>query len=664
MIGPVGSWSGGGPPGRSNEKRLLVTMSGHDGDLDEDTLVPVVDGRAPEAEPAPAPTPDTSEPPDTSAPFDVGSFDFASLPVAPFDAPPSDVPPPDTGEPPAAGQTDVPRRWPRVLGITLAAVVVLGGAYVAGSWALAGQVPRGTTVAGIRIGGQDTRTATASLTSGLARLVREPVPLVAGKVSTTIVPADAGLAVDVDATVRAATSFDLSPVQLWYHLFGRGALPPVTAVDTTKFSAAMATVAAALATEPVDGQVVFTDNAAHATAAVDGVAVDSGRAATAVRTTWLTAHRPLTVPTRAVRPAITQKEADRALAAVAVPLARAPIAVAVAGQTVELPVAVVTAHASFVAQHSALVLALDGPGLVAEVVKRTTGVFTPPADATFAFVNAAPVIVPGKAGTTIDPAALVTAVTAAAVAADRTARVQLVATDPAQSAAKLQGLGITQIIAQFATPLIPEPLRTKNLTIGASKVNGTLVLPGETFSLTKALGPVTLAAGFIDAGVIVDGQHVQGVGGGLSQLSTTTFNAAYFAGFGDVEHTPHSEWFTRYPEGREATIYIGSIDMKFKNTAPTGALVQAWLAGNQVHVAIWGTPYWTVQTSTSARSNVVAPTTVHSTDPTCTRQSAGNPGFTVTVTRRLLLSGALKETTSRTTRYQPQNAIICDAPTG
>jgi len=115
-----------------------------------------------------------------------------------------------------------------------------------------------------------------------------------------------------------------------------------------------------------------------------------------VRTTWLTARRPLRLATHAVRPAITQQEANRALTAVAVPLARAPIAVAIAGQSVELPVAVVTAHASFVAQRSSLVLALDGPGLVAEVVKRTTGLFTAPADAAFAFVNGAPVIVPAR----------------------------------------------------------------------------------------------------------------------------------------------------------------------------------------------------------------------------------------------------------------------------
>ena len=67
------------------------------------------------------------------------------------------------------------------------------------------------------------------------------------------------------------------------------------------------------------------------------------------------------------------------------------------------------------------------------------------------------------------------------------------------------------------------------------------------------------------------------LGGGLSQISTTTYNAAYFAGMDIVTHKPHSRWFSRYPEGREATIWSPDLDMKFKNSTPYGVLVQAWV---------------------------------------------------------------------------------------
>lgn len=554
------------------------------------------------------------------------------------------------------------RRWLRPLLTTLAIVVVLAGAYVGASWALADRVPRGATVAGVDIGGQDADAAIAQLESELSPLVGEPLPVVAGAQSTVIRPEDAGLALDAEATVDRLTGFDLQPGRLWGQVFGVAEAPAVTSVDDEALDAAVAELDSSLATAPVNGEVVFADGAPHGTPAVDGSELDTEGAADVLRTSWLTGSRPLELPTRVVEPDITQEETDRALSAVAQPLARAPIAVAVADQTVELPAEVVTSFASFTPQDSDLVLELDGPALVEEVVKRTTNLLTPSADARFEFVDGAPVVVPGAAGTTIDPAALVAAVAAAGTGDDRTARVELVPTDPVQSTEKLQALGITEVVSEFSTPLTNEPLRTENLRIGAAKITGVLVEPGDTFSLTESLGPVTAAAGFSEGNVIVNGEHVKGVGGGLSQLSTTVFNTAYFAGFEDVEHTPHSEWFARYPEGREATLYTGSIDLKWKNTSPYGALVQSWVADGRLYVRLWGTKYWTVESTTSGRSNVVAPTTVRSTSPTCAPQSAGNPGFTVTVTRKLFLGGELQDTSSRTTRYKPQNAVVCDAP--
>ncbi|QTE28819.1 VanW family protein [Pengzhenrongella sicca] len=607
-----------------------------------------------------APTPSPSAP--TSAPAERGPFSPVSRPADDEPAGRGGEPTPPAPSPLDEFEADEPRRrWPRVVLTIVGVAVVLGGAYVGASWALSDRVPRGTTVAGIEIGGQDAATATATLEDGLASLVAEPIPVVAGENSTTVAPADAGLAFDAEATVAALTGFDLQPLRLWHHIVGLGAAEPVTSVDAAALDAAVETVAAALVTEPVNGAIVFADGAAHATPAADGAAVDTAAAAAVLTGSWLTAARPLELPTEVLEADITQAETDRAMADVAEPLARAPIAVAVADQTVELPAAAVTALASFVPTASDLALQLDAPGLVAELVARTTNLFTPSADASFAFENGAPVIVPGVAGTTLDPATLAAAVAAAATADDRTARVELIPSDPAQSTAALEALGVKELVSEFSTPLTNEPLRTENLAVGASKITGTLVLPGATFSLTDALGPVTAAAGFNEAWVIVEGEHVKGIGGGLSQMSTTTFNAAYFAGFEDVEHTPHSEWFSRYPEGREATLYTGSIDMKFKNTSPYGALLQSWIEGGRLHVAIWGTKYWTVETSTSGRSGVVSPTTVYSESATCTSQSAGNPGFSVTVTRTLSLNGAVAETTSRTTRYKPQNAVVCGA---
>ncbi|HUX69208.1 MAG TPA: VanW family protein [Cellulomonadaceae bacterium] len=552
-----------------------------------------------------------------------------------------------------------PRRARRVVLVTLATVVVLAGAYVGACWAFADRVPRGTTVAGASIGGKTASDALAVLDATLASVAAEPIPVEVGAKSTTLDPATSGLRLDVQATVDSLTGFDLHPAALWKQIFGAGDAAPVSVVDPVMFSAAVSSLADAVATPPVDGTIVFVDGLPHATASVDGTTLDVAKATDVLRTRWLTAARPIVLPATSVDPAIGQAELDTAMTTLASPLVAAPVAVAVADQVAQLPVSVLTDAASFVPGRSGLELDLDGDMLVAAVVSRTTNLLTPAANASFAFVNDAPTVVPGTAGTTLDPIALADAVSAASRSTDRTARVALVVTQPAESTEALQKLGITEIVSEFATTLTAEPIRTKNLVRGSEKVNGSLVLPGETFSINSVLAPVTEAGGYFPGHQIENGFFTTGIGGGLSQMGTTVYNAAYFAGFEDVEHRPHSYYFSRYPEGREATVFQGQIDVRFRNNTPYGALLQAWVADNQVHVRVWSTTYWTVASTTSPRSAIVNPTTVHSTAAGCTPSSAGNPGFKVTVTRTVSLDGVVTAVEPKTWRYDPQNAVTC-----
>ncbi|MCG2798717.1 MAG: VanW family protein [Cellulomonas sp.] len=349
----------------------------------------------------------------------------------------------------------------------------------------------------------------------------------------------------------------------------------------------------------------------------------------------------------------------------ATPLTKGAVTVAVGSAHALLSVANLTGAASFTAADGALTLSLDGAALRGEIVAQLPTLLTPSADAHFDLSSGSPVVVAGTPGTTIDPATLAGAVVAATTREDRTATVALVASDPSQSTASLEALGVKEIVSEFATPLTSEPKRTKNIANGAAIITGTLIRPGETFSLAGALGPVDAAHGYVEAGAIVDGQHTDAWGGGLSQVSTTTYNAAFFAGFELVEHKPHSEYFTRYPEGREATIFAPQLDMKWKNNTPYGALVQAWVADNSLHVRIWGTKYWTVETTTSPRRNVVAPTTVYNTSASCEASGAGNPGFSVTVTRTTSLNGAVANDESWKWTYKAQNKTVCgEAPAG
>ncbi len=572
-------------------------------------------------------------------------------------------------EPPAAtsplDQFDSPersRRWPRVLLVSSLVVVVLGGAYVAAAYALGGRVPRGATVAGVDIGGMDAGAAEDALRTGLADLSTSAVPVAAGEKSATLDPVSAGLTLDVAATVDSLTGVDLSPTRMWQHLVGVDEKQPVTVVDESAFATAVEGLDDALALEPVDGAIVFVDGDAHATDAVDGLSLDVDAAAEALRAGWLSADRPLQLPTTVVAPDITQEETDTALQAIARRVVAAPVSLQVADQVVNFSPDTLAAVSTMAPDGSSLTLQMDGTALVAEVLEQTTGLLTESADAHFEFVDGTPQVIPGEPGTSLDPQAVADAVAAAAVADVRSATVELVPSDPEQSTAKLEALGVKEVVAQFRTPLNSEPKRTQNITLGASRVNGTVVLPGEVFSLAETVGPVTAANGYIAAGVINNGEHVDGMGGGLSQLATTTFNVGHEAGFEDVEHKPHSEWISRYPEGREATLYTPSVDMKWKNNTPYGVVLQAWIADGHVNVAAWSTKYWTVESTTSARSNVKPAGVHYSSSPTCQPQSAGSGGFSVTVTRKVSLNGEITSTESKTTTYKAADKIVCGPP--
>jgi len=615
---------------------------------------------APAAAPAaPAPTPAASAAPAAGAAAAAATAAASPLRVSagpvtptPRKESPLDVFESDSGK----------RRWPKRLAVIVAILVVLVGGYVAASYALADRVPRGATVAGVDIGGLSSDDAVTRLDDELHDATSEPIDVVANDVTGSIDPKDAGLAFDAQATVDQLTGVNLlEPRRLWQHVVGVGEAEPVTAFDGTALAQSVEGLEGALSQAPVDGSVVFVDGTAQATQATEGWTLDTDGAEQVVTDQWLTGARPLELPTVPVEPDITQAETDAALA-VAEQAVSGPVSVTVDDQLAVLTPAELASASSMVPVDGDLVLQMDGEKLSKDVLDQLPDLLTEASDATFTFKDDKPKLVPGKPGTTIDPDALATSVAAASVAAERNAEVKLVESDPKDSTAELKKLGIKEIVSEFSTPLTPEPKRTQNIKTGLSHITGTLIRPGETFSLTEALGPVDAKHGFIDAGAIVSGEHVQAIGGGLSQVSTTTYNAAFFAGMEDVEHTPHSEWFARYPEGREATIFTGVLDMKWKNNTPHGVLVQGWVKDGRAYVRLWGTKYWTVTTTTSPRSGVVAPTTVYSQSPTCEPSLAGNPGFSVTVTRKTFLDDVLKKTESNSWRYKPQNKVVCGEP--
>ena len=130
--------------------------------------------------------------------------------------------------------------------------------------------------------------------------------------------------------------------------------------------------------------------------------------------------------------------------------------------------------------------------------------------------------------------------------------------------------------------------RTTNLRLASNKIDGTVLMPGETFSYNKVVGERTIAAGYKEAPIYAGGKVVDGIGGGICQVSSTLYNAVIFANLDIVSRTNHRFVPSYVTAGRDATVVYGSIDFKFKNTRKYPIKIESSVSGGVAKVSIYG----------------------------------------------------------------------------
>ena len=215
---------------------------------------------------------------------------------------------------------------------------------------------------------------------------------------------------------------------------------------------------------------------------------------------------------------------------------------------------------------------------------------------------------------------------------------------PKLSTADVESMGLSALGSQFTTYFDPRNAsRANNIALAAKLVDGTLVEPGETFSLNAAMGPRTANRGFDYAPVIAaDNVLRQGVGGGICQYATTLFNAVFFAGLPVVEREAHSLYISHYPIGSDATVAWGAIDFRFRNDTARSIMIRSWIDGGALTVALVGKTGRQVTSTTSDFYDVRKPAhgksdprVVYDTDlgPGVIRWEQGIDGRTVKVQR-------------------------------
>jgi vancomycin resistance protein YoaR len=540
---------------------------------------------------------------------------------------------------PDASRGRRPWRWLAVL--LVSAVLVLGGAYGLAYAMYGGDLPRDTSVAGIKIGGLSEQAAEAKLRSALADRLDNPLVVRVDQETMEVDPIAGGLGVDIGATVDQV-SVSATPAGLWRGLTGGDEIELVKHVDEAKLGPSVQAIADRFNREPVDGSVSFAEGKVEVTPAQPGRAVDPKVAARELVRAFPFATGPIEIATTQTQPPIEQADIDKAVAEFANPAMSGPVTV-VAGdkQAVLTPALLSQALSMPATPEGTLQPVLDGDKLLKAGGSRVFGDLASGAkDATIRIENGGPVVVPSQAGQGIAAPDLAQAVLSVLTktGAERTANVPLKMMEPKLTTEQAAGLGVKQVISETTTNFPHADYRNQNIGRAASMIDNTFLKPGDTFSLNRIVGERTEANGFTRGWIIRNGSLVEDLGGGVSQVATTTFNAAYKAGLEDVEHKPHGLYFDRYPAGVEATVAWPSLDLKFKNDTPYGVVVDTSFSPSApgrpgaLTVRIWSSPYWTTNIQTSERYAPVKHGVEYNTSPDCEAHS-GQDGFQIDVTR-------------------------------
>ncbi len=361
----------------------------------------------------------------------------------------------------------------------------------------------------------------------------------------------------------------------------------------------------------------------------------AGRGVDTARLTALIGRLPerATVPVTVVDPAVSDAQAEEARLR-AERIAATPAAVRGAGRRalVRRPQLLDALRFEQTADGIAVSLA---PDVVADAVRpEFEGILRPAESAGFAVEGTRVSVTPSSPGRGLDDEELARRI--ARRSGSTPVRVPIVPLTPARTTAQAEALGIRERVSTFTTPYVCCQPRVTNIRLAARVLDRTLIPAGGTFSLNDVLGERTRARGFVPAPQINAGELEDAVGGGVSQVATTTFNAAFFAGFEIVSHTPHEFWITRYPPGREATVSWGGPEMIVRNDWPAAALMTVSATDTALTVSIYSSKLGRRVTTTSSGDAV-----------------AGT-AFTETITRKVWRGDTLRrDETFRWTYKEP-----------
>jgi vancomycin resistance protein YoaR len=452
--------------------------------------------------------------------------------------------------------------------VAAAVLLLVLGVVFAGS---SSRIPAGVTVAGVDVGGLTTREAEAKLSRLAERYESIPVVFTAGENRWSIRPERLEVRVDWELAAAKALAEGDGPLplrgleRLKVRLFGSD-LAPSPSVFERGLEFELNRIGSAVETAPRDAAIRLQSLEPVVVPGRAGAELDRKAAAEEVVSALAGFQRARVVlPVRVEEPEVTAA----ALAPVAAQLRT----------VLSAPVRVRYGQAGWRVRPAELApllrlpangtrdLRIAGPAAERWLDNFSRGVQRQPASADFAVNGNGKVrVLPSRPGQVLDEPATAEALLAAASRPrNRTAQLVVVSEAPPLTTREARALRIERQLASYTTLYSGTPDRIQNLQRAVALLDGARIPPGATFSFNDRVGPRTEERGFRLAPVIVGNEYDEGVGGGVSQVATTVFNAAWEAGLRLTERAAHALYIDRYPLGRDATVNYPDLDLKFRN---------------------------------------------------------------------------------------------------
>jgi vancomycin resistance protein YoaR len=486
----------------------------------------------------------------------------------------------------------------------------------------ANKVAGGVTVAGMDVDGLDAQHAQAALSARAKRLEAVPVPFEAGGKRWPIAPQQIALRVDWEKAAQAALDEGDGPIplrglkRLQLRLFGAD-VEPSAAYEPDTLEKRLAAIARTVDVQGRQAALVLRDGKPVVVPGEAGRRLDRAAASRAVVAALSGFDRaPVDLPVIVDPPDVTQAAMARVAAQVRTALS-APVTFVYKGVHWSVPPEQIATFLKL-PQDGQTSLSIGGPAARAYFANLAKGVGRAPREVGFEVSSSGrATMIPSRDGKRLDLVATQKSFLAAALSTTRReAQLVVVSAEPELSTTRAKALGITGLVGGYTTFYGGDPNRIHNVQLVATLIDRHLIAPGSTFSFNKTTGERNAAKGFLEAPVIINGELKSGLGGGVCQVSTTVFNAAYEAGLPIPERHNHALYIDHYPLGRDATVNYPDTDLKFVNDTGHWLLLETIIGSSSLTVRLFGTPvHRRVESQASPLKKTGPPTVKKTLDP-------------------------------------------------